>query len=122
MICSQNYVGLRCYIVYSRIECLEIIWQKRQGANFDEFNANFIAVFEPILEVLQVLTTIRMSHWRPRTTEDAEFWITCKQLGFLISFSSLQVIQNKHPWCSAVQILMSSMPIVANFIAIFESI
>ena len=40
MICSHNYVGLRCYIVYSRIECLEIIWQKRQGANFDEFNAN----------------------------------------------------------------------------------
>ena len=43
-----------------------------------------------------------MLHWRRRTTKsDILFWITCKQLAFLISFSCLQVIQNKHPWCSA---------------------
>ena len=40
-------------------------------------------------------------YWHRRTTEGAEFWITCKQLAFLSSFSRLQVIQNKHPWCSA---------------------
>ena len=43
-----------------------------------------------------------MSHWRCQTTEGAEFWITCKQLAFLLSsFSRLQVIQNKRPRCSA---------------------
>ena len=45
--------------------------------------------------------TIRMSRWRSQTTEGAEFWITCKQLAILSSFSYLQVIQNKRPWCSA---------------------
>ena len=44
---------------------------------------------------------ILMSHWRHRTTECVEFWITCKQLAFLSSFSRLRVIQNKRPWCSA---------------------
>ena len=39
--------------------------------------------------------TIRMSHWCCRTTEGAEFWITCKRLAYLSSFSRLQVIQNK---------------------------
>ena len=42
----------------------------------------------------------RMSHRHRQTTEGAEFWITCKQLAFLSSFSHLQVIQNKRPWCS----------------------
>ena len=47
---------------------------------------------------------IWMSHWRHRTTEGAEFWITCKRLTFLSSFSDWQVIQNKHPWCCAAGI------------------
>ena len=41
-------------------------------------------VVEPFVEF-----AIRMSHWRRQTTEGAEFWITCKQLAFLISFSRL---------------------------------
>ena len=45
--------------------------------------------------------SIWMSHWRCWTTKGAEFWITCKGLAFLSSFSCLQVIQNKHPWCWA---------------------
>ena len=39
--------------------------------------------------------TIGMSHWCCRTTEGTEFWITCKWLAYLSSFSRLQVIQNK---------------------------
>ena len=42
-----------------------------------------------------------MSHWHGQTIDGAEFWITCKWLAFLSSFSHLQVIQNKGPWCSA---------------------
>ena len=37
-----------------------------------------------------------------RTTEGAEFWITCKRLAFLSSFSHLQVIQNQCPLCLIV--------------------
>ena len=44
---------------------------------------------------------IRISHWCSPTTEGAEFWIICKQLAFLSSFSCLQVIQIKQPRCSA---------------------
>ena len=34
-------------------------------------------------------------------TAGTEFWVTCKWLAFLNSFSCLQVIQNKRPWCLA---------------------
>ena len=44
---------------------------------------------------------IRMQHWRRPATDGAEFWISCKRPVFLSSFSRLQVIQNKRPWCSA---------------------
>ena len=42
-----------------------------------------------------------MQHWRYPATDGAEFWISCKWPAFLSSFSRLQVIQNKRPWCSA---------------------
>ena len=42
-----------------------------------------------------------MQHWRRPATDGAEFWISCKRPAFLSSFSRLQVIQNKRPWCSA---------------------
>ena len=42
---------------------------------------------------------IRMQHWRRPATDGAEFWISCKRPAFLSSFSRLQVIQNKRPWC-----------------------
>ena len=45
---------------------------------------------------------IRLQHWRCPATDGAEFWISCKRPVFLSSFSCLQVIQNKHPWCSGV--------------------
>ena len=51
------------------------------------FNSNFVSIW--------------MSHWCRRATEGAEFRNTCKWLAFLSSFSHLQVIQNKCPWCSA---------------------
>ena len=60
---------------------------------FDILAARSCALWAPQMK------TIRMSHWRRRTTEGAEFWITF--LAFLSSFSCLQVIQNKRPWCSA---------------------
>ena len=43
-----------------------------------------------------------MQHWRRPATDGAKFWISSKQPAFLSSFSPLQVIQNKRPWCSAV--------------------
>ena len=42
---------------------------------------------------------IRMQHWRPKATDGAEFWISCKRPAFLSTFSRLQMIQNKRPWC-----------------------
>ena len=45
-----------------------------------------------------------MQHWRCPATDDAEFWISCKQPAFLSSFSRLQVIQNKHPCSVAVYV------------------
>ena len=45
-----------------------------------------------------VLFIIRKSHWSRQTTENGKFWITCKRLALLNSFSSLQVIQNMRPW------------------------
>ena len=54
------------------------------------------------MKSLKKILSTRMSNWRCQTTEGAEFWITCKQLAFLLSsFSHLQVIQNKRPRCSA---------------------
>ena len=45
---------------------------------------------------------IWMQHWRRRpATDGAEFWNSCKWPAFLSSFSCLQEIQNKRPWCSA---------------------
>ena len=77
MICSHNYVGLRCYIVYSRIECLEIIWQKRQGANFDEFNANLSEFY-------------------------CKIWINLRTFDFMTSvkedWKKVCVIQDKFEW------------------------
>ena len=43
-----------------------------------------------------------MQHWRHPATDGAEFWISCKRPAFHSSFSCLQVIQNKRPWCWAV--------------------
>ena len=45
--------------------------------------------------------SIQMQHWRRPATDGTEFWISCKQPAFLISFSHLQLIQNKRRWCSA---------------------
>ena len=42
-----------------------------------------------------------MQHWRRPATDGTEFWISCKRPAFLISFSRLQVIQNKRPLCWA---------------------
>ena len=44
---------------------------------------------------------IRMSHCRLKMVDEVEFWINCKRLAFLSSFSHWQVIQNKRPWCCA---------------------
>ena len=33
------------------------------------------------------IVAIRMTHWRRRVTEGAEFWISCKRPAFLSSFS-----------------------------------
>ena len=41
--------------------------------------------------------TIRMSHWHLQMVDGTEFWICCKWLAFLITFSRLQVIQNLAP-------------------------
>ena len=41
---------------------------------------------------------IRMQHWRPKATDGAKFWISCKRPAFLRTFSRLQMIQNKRPW------------------------
>ena len=45
------------------------------------------------------LSQIRMQHCRRRATDGVKFWISYKQLAFLNSFSLLQAIQNKRPWC-----------------------
>ena len=42
---------------------------------------------------------IWMHYWRRPATDGAEFWISCTGPAFLSSFSHLQVIQNKRPWC-----------------------
>ena len=42
---------------------------------------------------------IRMQHWRPKATDGAKFWISCKRPAFLSTSSRLQMIQNKRPWC-----------------------
>ena len=42
-----------------------------------------------------------MQNWRRPATDGTELWISCKRQAFLSSFSRLQVIQNKRPWCSA---------------------
>ena len=42
---------------------------------------------------------IWMQHCCPPATNGAEFWIICKRPAFLSSFSRLQEIQNKPPWC-----------------------
>ena len=42
---------------------------------------------------------IRIQHWRPKATDGAKFWISCKRPAFLRTFSRLQMIQNKRPWC-----------------------
>ena len=51
--------------------------------------------------IMKVSQYIRMQHWRHPATDGAEFWISCKRPAFLGSFSRLQVIQYKRPWCSA---------------------
>ena len=40
-----------------------------------------------------------MQHWRPKATDGAKFWISCKRPAFLRAFSRLQMIQNERPWC-----------------------
>ena len=52
---------------------------------------------------------IRIQHWRRPATDGAEFWISCKRPAFLSSFSRLQVIQNKRPWCSAVAYVIAGL-------------
>ena len=42
---------------------------------------------------------IQMQHWRPKATDGAKFWTSCKRPAFLRTFSRLQMIQNKRPWC-----------------------
>ena len=42
---------------------------------------------------------IQMQHCRIKATDGLEFWISCKRPAFHSSFSLLQVIQNKRPWC-----------------------
>ena len=41
------------------------------------------------------------AHSDAATGDGTIFLISCKQPAFLSSFSHLQVIQNKRPWCSA---------------------
>ena len=53
-------------------------------------NLDSFLIFSPWL--------IRMSHWRYKMVDGAEFWISCKRPVFLSSFGILQVIQNKRPW------------------------
>ena len=50
-------------------------------------------VFRPLV------LSIRMHHCRIPATDGVEFWIICKRPAFLSSFSPLQLIQNKRPWC-----------------------
>ena len=46
---------------------------------------------------------IRMSHWCHTLVDGVEFWISCRWLAFLNSFSCSQVIQNtNYFWSSAV--------------------
>jgi hypothetical protein len=40
---------------------------------------------------------IRMSHWHQQIVDSTEFWISCKRLAFLSTFSHLNMIQNSAP-------------------------
>ena len=51
-----------------------------------------------------------MSHCRRQATEGAEFQISCKRLKELRKAGQLQVIQNKHPWCSVAAYVTAGLP------------
>ena len=56
-------------------------------------------VLRKLKRLLMYLLPIRMQHWHPKATDGAKFWISCKRPAFLRTFSRLQMIQNKRPWC-----------------------
>ena len=80
----------------------------------------FYFTFNRILSICATFYLIRMSHWRRRTTKGAEFWISCKRPAFLSSFSRLQVIQNKRPWCSAAAYVTAGCKDIQEKIAISD--
>ena len=59
---------------------------------------NWLPIYYFFIKIPRYLS-IRMQHWRPKATDGAEFWISCKRPAFLRTFSRLQMIQNKRPWC-----------------------
>ena len=51
-------------------------------------------IYYLVIYCLKILRPIRMSHWRCRSTEGAEFWISWKRLKLLRKAGGLQLIQN----------------------------